>query len=674
MHDGSSTGAEPTIPPASLGFLLELAGAAQKAALYPPGHPLVATLGARLSLLVKEAAGEDGVLPVAVAGTRFVVDGALSSESRLLRDLARRFRRQGVGAVSFQSVVSPGEFQGLLSLLASEERRDGSSPPRLDAPHLRLQVLDFDHLSLVAEDAGDPDDRLSRIWRELAQAALASTPREEADIDPRAVARGISTHPGEPSHDRVLMGYLRRLAFELKDSAGSEASAQMGERLSRLLSELDERTMRRLFRSVRDPTERVAVVVDAGHVLGAETLLKVLRASLVEGDGESRLSPPLVRALTKLSLHARGGVPGIRAPAEEAIRGALARLLEGGDLSEDPNPAHYRMVLDRLAKEDPGEGLQVQRDPDGDRIRILQMSLETGSWGAMPRQALEVLLDNGAVVALARLLAGTVRGDPVAARIEERLVHPQRIHELTRGDELDEAALEMLVARLGGRAIDPLLDALALSGSRATRRKLFDCLRSLGEQASIRALQRMDDLRWYVLRNRLALASGLSDLPGGFDPMVYLRHGDPRVRREAVALAAGVPDRRLRALQLALEDADERVLQRALVAMWEGTPPELVKVVESRILERPVEEGLKVSAVRALGTSSVPEARETLLKLVVRKGFLGRTTLRPPSPVQREALAVLARRWAGSPMVDPVLAMARASRDPGVRAAVGGAA
>jgi hypothetical protein len=108
--------------------------------------------------------------------------------------------------------------------------------------------------------------------------------------------------------------------------------------------------------------------------------------------------------------------------------------------------------------------------------------------------------------------------------------------------------------------------------------------------------------------------------------------------------------------------------------MWEGTPPELVKVVESRILERPVEEGLKVSAVRALGTSTVPEARETLLKLVVRKGFLGRTTLRPPSPVQREALAVLARRWSGSPMVDPVLALARASRDPSVRAAVGGAA
>ena len=184
----------------------------------------------------------------------------------------------------------------------------------------------------------------------------------------------------------------------------------------------------------------------------------------------------------------------------------------------------------------------------------------------------------------------------------------------------------------------------------------------------------MDDLRWYVLRNRLALASGLSDLPGGFDPMLYLRHGDPRVRREAVGLAAGVPDRRLLALQLALEDADERVLQRALVAMWEGTPPELVKVVESRVLERPVEDGLKVSAVRALGASSVPAARETLLKLVVRKGFLGRTTLRPPSPVQREALAVLARSWAGSPSVDAVLAMARASRDPSIRAAVGGAA
>lgn len=671
MHDGSSPGDEPAVSPAALGFLLELAGAAQRAALYPPGHPSVSSLGSRLALLVKDVAGDGGVLPVAVAGTRFVVDGAISTENRLLRDLARRFRRQGVGAVTFLAEASPEEFQALLARLASEERRDGSAAP-VGSPNLRLQVLDFDHLFLVADDVGDPDDRLSRIWRELARAALASPPRHEADIDPLSVARGIRAQPGEPAHDRVLMGYLRRLASELRESPGSEAAVQMGERLSRLLSELDERTMRRLFRAVGDPRERVAVVVDAGHVLGAETLLKVLRASLVEG--ESRLSPPLVRALTKLALHARGGVPGIRAPAEDAIRGALARLLEGGDHSEDPNPAHYRMVLDRLAREDPGEGLQVQRDPDGDRIRILQMSLETGTWGAMSRQALEVLLDNGAVVSLARLLAGTTRSDPVAARIEERLVHPQRIHELTRGDELDEAALEMLVARLGERAIDPLLDALALSGSRATRRKLFDCLRSLGEQASIRALQRMDDLRWYVLRNRLALAHGLSDLPGGFDPMVYLRHGDPRVRREAVGLAAGVPDRRLRALRLALDDDDERVVQRALVAMWEGTPPELVPVVESRILQRPVEEGLKVAAVRALGASAVPEARESLLKLVVRRGLLGRRSLRPGTAVQREALAVLARSWAGTPQVDSVLAMARASRDPSVRAAVGGAA
>jgi len=672
LHPGAPAHEEPPFPPAAREFLLELSGAVQRAGLYPPGHPSVVSLGTRLTTLVEGLAGRGGSLPVAVAGTHFVVDGALSGESPVLADLARRFRRLGIGAVTFLQGIDPTECQALLILLAGEEKPRGDGRPptlQIHCPHLRLQPLDYDHLSLVADDVADPAERMALLWRGLAHVALlgATTP-SEGDPDPAQVARGIMAHPPEAAYDRELMGYLRRLAGELRGSSGSAGASEMGERLSRLLSELDERTMRRLFRRVDDSDERVRLVVDAGHVLGSEVLLQVLRASLSEQ--ESSLSPSLIRALTKLSLHARRGVPGIRAPAEDGIRQALSRLLEVGDRSEDPNPAHYSAILDRLARADVGTGVGVQRDPDEERLRILQMSLEIGSWGPMARVALDVLLDNGVVLPIARLLEASPPGDPVAGMIEERLVDPQRIHDLTRGEELDESALAALVSRLGERAIDPLLDALALAESRSTRRKLFDCLRGMGEQAAIRALQRMDDLRWYVLRNRLALAHGLASLPGGFDLIPFLQHGDPRVRREAVGLAASDPGRRVRALRLALDDSDDRVVQTALVAMGDGVPGELVSVLSRRILDSPAEEGLKLAALRAVGTSRTTEARDIILRQVVRRGFLRRRLL-PPSPVLREALGLLSRNWSGTPAVDQVLALARRSPDPSVRRAAG---
>lgn len=672
LYTGAPEHEEPPFPPAVREFLLELSGAVQRAALYPPGHPSVVSLGTRLATLLDGLAGQGGGLPVAVAGAQFVVDGALSDEGPVLADLARRFRRLGIGAVTFLPGIHPSEFQALLTLLAREEkaREDGRLPAfPIQCPHLRLQPLDYDHLSLVADDAADPGERMALLWRGLAHVALlgATLPLEGAP-DPAQVARGIMAHPPEAAYDRALMGYLRRLAVELRGASGSHEAAEMGERLTRLLSELDERTMRRLFRTVDDSDERVRLVVDAGHVLGSEVLLQVLRASLSEE--ESSLSPSLIRALTKLSLHAQRGVPGIRAPAEDAIRNALTRLLEVGDRSEDPNPAQYSAILDRLARAEVGTGLGLKRDPDGERVRILQMSLETGNWGPMPRLALEVLLDNRVVVPIARLLDATPPGDPVAARIEERLVDPQRIQDLTRGDDLDELALATLVSRLGARAIDPLLDALALAESRSTRRKLFDCLRGIGEQAAIRALQRMDDLRWYVLRNRLALAHGFANLPGQFDPIPFLQHGDPRVRREAVGLAAADPGRRVRALRLALDDSDDRVVQTALVAMGDGVPGELVPVLSRRILDSPAEEGLKLAALRAVGTSRTVDARDVLLRQVVRRGFLRRRLL-PPSSVLREALALLSRNWTGSQAVDQVLALARRSPDPSVRRAAG---
>jgi hypothetical protein len=78
-----------------------------------------------------------------------------------------------------------------------------------------------------------------------------------------------------------------------------------------------------------------------------------------------------------------------------------------------------------------------------------------------------------------------------------------------------------------------------------------------------------------------------------------------------------------------------------------------------------------VLAIRALGGTRAPAARDALLELT-RGGrtFLGREKLAPKSPMLIAALRALAAAWATNPAARRVLARAGASPDPDIRTAI----
>src|SRR5213078_2910162 len=116
-------------------------------------------------------------------------------------------------------------------------------------------------------------------------------------------------------------------------------------------------------------------------------------------------------------------------------------------------------------------------------------------------------------------------------------------------EPVDFKTLERLVPRVGLPAAAPLLDALATAEARSTRRGL---------------LARLDDPRWYVTRNLLALLEDLAPLPAGFSASSYLGHTDARVRWQAVKLQVTLPAQRDAALANGLQDPDPRTLRLAL--------------------------------------------------------------------------------------------------------------
>jgi hypothetical protein len=122
----------------------------------------------------------------------------------------------------------------------------------------------------------------------------------------------------------------------------------------------------------------------------------------------------------------------------------------------------------------------------------------------------------------------------------------------------------------------------------------------------------------------------------------------------------------------AAADPDTSIARLALAAAVESCPPELpAKLVDHlRGLYRDPE--LRAAAIRLLGKRPGPVLRDWLLAQVITEGGFGwfrRRRLREKSTDLLTSLSVLAASYGQHPAAQGALKLARASRDPEIRAA-----
>jgi hypothetical protein len=192
----------------------------------------------------------------------------------------------------------------------------------------------------------------------------------------------------------------------------------------------------------------------------------------------------------------------------------------------------------------------------------------------------------------------------------------------------------------------------------------------MGPEVGERAVERLADGRWFVLRNMLALLQRLDPLPGGFDPVKLLDHTDQRVRREAIPLALRRREGRERVLAAALADADERTVRMALLELQKDLPETLVPVLVNRVVKSARSAEIRTMGIRVLGGSRSALVLETMLTLCTGgKTLFGKPRLADKSPEVLAAVQALARGWPSEPRAQDVLGQAARSKDPELRAA-----
>lgn len=662
-------------------FLLELSIGVHRYAMYPPQHPSLVPAAENIIGRLGEIFQDRRTLSIGVARNQLVIEGvATDSKHPVLSDLARRLHGHQLGALTFRKGVKVNEVEGLLKALSQETERDGEPlglRPRDEIPswsHAQLFPLGYDRLGLKEdEEAGEMDtQRATQLWLGLARSAMTSEePLEESEPpDPATVARSIRSHQREEAYDQVIVGYLLQLAEELKTGTTGEAES-IRNRVSTLIRELDHDTLTRLVEMGGAGPQRREFLLDANQSLAVDSVVKILKAAAA--SSQQTISSSLTRLLGKLSAHAESGAERVRDQADTALRDNVEELIDEWELS-DPNPEEYTLILDGMAKAAPlfAGGEEDEEEPLTGAHRLLQMAMEVGSWGPTVEKAVSDLMDEGEAPFIIDLLNSAPEGSRTGAALQAFLTSPGQLRRLLRGEDVDQPTLRVVVGRMGPSAIPVLLDGLTESEFRSVRRKVFDVLAEMGEDVAEGAMARLDEPRWYVVRNMLALIQRLPETPEGFSAADFMEHEDPRVRREAFPLALRVGKLRKRALATALADSDERLVRKALVELQEEIPETLVPVVVSRVIRSSHASDLRVLGVRALGGSKSALGLEALMEVASSgKTLLGRRRLASHSPEMVAAIQVLRESWSHDPRAREILDAARKSKEVEVQRAAG---
>lgn len=669
--------------PRDLAVFLPLFGiAVHKVTTYPEGHPMLgsaieAALGhLRLALINRPS------LLVGVARQQLLVEGyATDPDNPVLRELAQRLHRHQLGALKFIPGVTVEEFTSMLRALATDARLQplGSRLSDFDEQweSLRLFLPAYDRLEMAGSDGamrtGDQgipgQGAANRLWLGLANAALIREGAPELHADPEAIARALNQERVNPDRAKKVVSYLLGLSRELRLAQGAEAQA-LSDKLGTLLNHLTPDTLRELATVGADLAQRRRLVADVAMVLPAGATLQLLRA--VSAADEGALPNAMVRMLTKLAFQAEKGSLSIREEADNGLREAVRQLVDRWTL-DDPNPAHYTHILERLARH-PSAVQSATEEHAAEAIRLVQMACETDTVGEAVWVGLQELVQEGRASEVVALVEHQGVAEDIREQFWVRLATAANMRILLSNEPRDTPVVELLLERMGMAAAEPMLESLEVADNRTMRRRLLTRLGHLGPAIGPMLVERLPGAPWFVQRNLLALLGSLPEIPMEFSPAEYTTVEDARVRREALKLMMRVPEMRDDAVIAAVGDDDDGNLRMGLGAALERCPPAAAGRVRHLLQDPKLALELRVLAIRVLGSIRTLATRDWLVsQAVTAPAWFRRRKLMPKNPAMLAVLAVLGRGFAQDPGAQVALRLAAESTDPQIRRAATGA-
>jgi HEAT repeat protein len=663
-------------------FLVAFARALQKHAMYPPGHPALEPAARALTGALRRATEERERVELSVAPDRIGVgEAATDPEADLFSSLARRLHRHHLSVITLEADAGEEEIDTLLEALALEPDEDSAAGLRFDGmlpgcPHVQVQPVPYAAMRL-AEESEEVKERARSLWFQLARVAQGVDPDADEDavsLEPEAVARAMAdgSREGREEYAEAVLESVSDAARLFRDTERREGESALGslsDQMSTLVQELPPETFVELLENGGSPEQARQILFDVSFQLEPGAMEKILDA--VADVRFVEISGWLHRIFGKLGSHARSEDTSVREEADDHMREQIREMVGRWEL-ENPNPTEYEEALSRLAVQGGDEG--TSHLGKAEPLRMIRMGLEVDTGGEWLSGAVSEVREVEERSVLIRDLVETPSGVGAADDAWRGATRPEWIRDFFEPPVPETALVEAFLARLDVEHAGVLLDVLADSDARSVRRAIFDRLVEMGDEVGPAVIERLDDDRWYIRRNLLALLNEMEELPPDFDPRRFLDEEHPEVRHEAISLALRSPGSRADAIRNALDDPHSRTVIMGLTALRQDCPPELVPRVVTAAGDEDLSWTVRVHAIRALGGMDETDARDALLSLVTRRDWpwFWRRRIREPTDSVIEGLRVLRKGWDDDAAVRRVLERAREAESGAIRKAADG--
>lgn len=646
-------------------FLNDLEAYRRGLRLYPPGHPGLEPLQARLHRDLQPLTQEPLVRLVfnpdrVFWGEQEVVPPAEAPGRRLVQLLFQL----GLAAVQMHFPEAEEGLVALVTYLAGlgetprEEDRRQLLQAAADFPGLELFPLDLSGVQVVTEEEVSARDGSRLAWPQLAKLlardwAFAWPGKlKEGLLDAGSVVELANRLP-DPG---PLFDYLfQSVAQALEASPQSQRPLLVSELrlfladLCRLLQ--PERRHLAVAAFLRQP--KLADLIGARDpVLELEALLDGVEFLLLHDEP---VPLPVQRVVAALA--APESVTEMNVPGElvKRARQLLPRLPVPG---EEPPPvfpeARGRTAVDWSQEAWVRElsAACAETEMEAHFVRVLEEMLTL--WPGAPAgeaaaaRLAEVFVDavavgNYATAQRVAPLVGASRNPQLQERAMQQAVEAV-VAALATSDRQHHPSLTAILAGLGERALPAILEALAAEERMAVRKRLLEVVLRYGNRAVPYLRPLLEDPRWFVVRNAVFCLRRLQDR--AILPAIkrLLPTARPQVAAEILKTLVAFEDPEwFPLLRRELESEDEERVRVAATVASRIPHPAVVRALSERLraqIGMKLREPITVDLIRALGRLRDPRALPVLQEILELKQWRYPFTL---APLRREAALAIAQ-------------------------------
>ena len=568
-------------------FIYELNIARRCGMSYPQGHPRIQASVKKVMDLLRQLLEFREKLTLGIARDVIVIDKFhLDKKNPVYRDYAKSLFQLGIATLTIHKDLTEEEFlqfNGIQCLNRERLKDQGGILSLLQASkikHLEAQSVDYGLFQVREEKRSSREETKEKskgedsLWEEFVQGLLENTvARPDAleilneEIGPAALAQILNQKAseavgkGEQRYDRVIASYIQKI---LEKEGGLAKQKKHLDQLSEFVMNLNPK-LRQLF--LTDMFRSLAIQKDFSTDSMPPFSEDLILEAFDKINSQSSYYILILGLLQKLANHLDKGIasPELKEKArekEQVVAEKLNTLFRDFDLDLIMKKSYQDTLQSIIAMEsapsfDSGDVEDLKKTLENHSVdvqvssiilEILKSGLTIENMESLERNLRDLCAyfvhigDFKALVNSYTQLEGISASQPNQNSGHSGIIKffstPDFIEELLNGVEIwgkDKFAdLKKLICQVGIPFIPSMLDRLAEESSLTIRRFLLETLSETGAQARDHMLSRLQDKRWYFVRNLILVLRNQEDasvLPSIRD---LRNHEHPRVREEVL--------------------------------------------------------------------------------------------------------------------------------------------